>query len=144
MVDRGKPIIYLGAVTTARGASLVSNVGAMQAKETVMDPRACSWDGPSLREIDKAKKELMLEVRKLDIKQSFQSPRPSQNVKHTLLNKLTGGYRKRLSGFGAVKQNVEFFQDFQFATFTALTPRTYKNVHARGKPFNHGFRAKGL
>ena len=34
------------------------------------------------------------------------TPRPNQNHQHISLNKLTGGYRKRLSGFRAASQNV--------------------------------------
>ena len=57
-----------------------------------------------------------------------QTPRPNQNVKHIPKNKLTGGYRKRLSGFRAAKQNVEFFPEFLFVTCPPSTPGVKNNI----------------
>ena len=43
--------------------------------------------------------------------------------KHIMKNKLTGGYRKRLSGSRAINGNVIFFPDFLFVTGSASRPR---------------------
>ena len=43
--------------------------------------------------------------------------------KHIMKNKLTSGYRKRLSGSRADKQNVKNFPDFRLSNFHALTVR---------------------
>ena len=43
--------------------------------------------------------------------------------KHIMKNKLTGGYRKRLSGSRAINENVKIFPDFLFVTGSASRPR---------------------
>ena len=46
---------------------------------------------------------------KFNVKQISQTPRANQNHHHIPKNKLTDGYRKRLSGSRAIKQNVKLF-----------------------------------
>ena len=48
--------------------------------------------------------------------------------KHIMKNKLTGGYRKRLSGSRAINENVKFFPDFLFVTGSASRPRLKNNI----------------
>ena len=50
------------------------------------------------------------------------APGGYQKHQHISKNKLTGGYRKRLSGSRAVITNVEFFPGFLFVKLTASTP----------------------
>ena len=72
---------------------------------------------------------------------------PGVNCQHQHItkNKLTGGYRKRLSGSREIHENAKLFPENPVANSTLNSAhRQRTNVHARGKPFNHGFRAEGL
>ena len=57
-----------------------------------------------------------------------QTPRANQNHQHISKNKLTSGYRKRLSGSRAIKQDVIFFPGFLFVILTASTPRLKNSI----------------
>ena len=52
------------------------------------------------------------------------TPRPNHNHQHMPLYKLTGGYRKRLSGFRAMKQNAKFFPEIPATKLTTVSPTT--------------------
>ena len=64
-----------------------------------------------------------LAPKNLTLNKFSQTPRRNQNHQRISKNKLTSGYRKRLSGSRAIKQNVKCFPDFLFAILTASTPR---------------------
>ena len=54
------------------------------------------------------------------------TPRPNHNHQHIPLNNLTGGYRKRLSGFRATSQNVTKIPENSVHHFFASRPRRLK------------------
>ena len=56
------------------------------------------------------------------------APRGNQNHQRISKNKLTDGYRNRLSRSRAVVTNVEFFPDFLFVVSTASTPPVKKSI----------------
>ena len=57
-----------------------------------------------------------------------QTPRANHNHQHISKNKLTSGYRKRLSGSRAIKQNVKKIPDFLFVILAASTPRLKNSI----------------
>ena len=57
-----------------------------------------------------------------------QTSRANPNHHHISKNKLTGGYRKRLSGSRAIRQNVKFFPDFLFVILVASAPRLKNSI----------------
>ena len=54
--------------------------------------------------------------------------RTIRHHEHIMKNKLTGGYRKRLSGSRAINENVKSFPEFLVVTGAASTPRLKKRV----------------
>ena len=63
-----------------------------------------------------------LNLYKYSSKNCSGTPRPNHNHQHTSLNKLTGGCRKRLSGFRARNQNVKKISQNVVHQFVASKP----------------------